>query len=298
MTKNASNEILRDFIYIDKDKMYSLYSQIFEGVAESLMESISMSNEETKKEGSPKKNLEERIIEASVKTQNIVLFDHIYNMLEEKLSPYLLNINETTTREDIKTDSIIKITGYALIEDYEHLSYLMGNLNSIGMALATLTMQSQVGENKTISKNAVEQAAREYGLVLDKKLCDSIVSVIENFHGSLMEVTVEHSENPFNLGFKAPLDSQYLRLSPNMLRNLYGYKPCMKWTIVGEVTSIVDTSTEFEHKNKSMFAEMFKQLDQVDNAFTKMNESVSNIVRIAPIAVYIEHERFFKKEMK
>lgn len=37
---------LRNFIYIDKNKMYSLYSQIFEGVAESLVKSVFNSTED------------------------------------------------------------------------------------------------------------------------------------------------------------------------------------------------------------------------------------------------------------
>ena len=72
---------LRDFIYIDKNRMYSLYSQLFEGVVESLVRSVSYSTEEQKKD----RKLEESIIDASVKVQNVVLFDHIYNTLEDKI---------------------------------------------------------------------------------------------------------------------------------------------------------------------------------------------------------------------
>lgn len=44
------NMALRDFIYIDKNRMYSLYSQLFEGVVESLVKSVSYSSEEQKTE--------------------------------------------------------------------------------------------------------------------------------------------------------------------------------------------------------------------------------------------------------
>lgn len=114
MPEINSTTILRDFIYIDKNRMYSLYSQVFEGVVESLAESITSSSQETKKE----KKLEETIIDASVKIQNVVLYDHIYNTLEEKLQPKILVIDDTTIRDNIKPGTIIKITGYTTIEDY------------------------------------------------------------------------------------------------------------------------------------------------------------------------------------
>ena len=45
------NEIIRDFIYMDKDRLYSLYSQVFEGVIEAVVDSYSngIQNNETVK---------------------------------------------------------------------------------------------------------------------------------------------------------------------------------------------------------------------------------------------------------
>ena len=50
MNERSSNSVLRDFIYIDKDRLYSLYSQLFKGVAESMVEAFSSGKEDTKKE--------------------------------------------------------------------------------------------------------------------------------------------------------------------------------------------------------------------------------------------------------
>lgn len=285
MPKIDSNVILRDFIYIDKNRMYSLYSQIFEGVVESLVESVTSSSEESKNE----KKLEETIIDASVKVQNVVLYDHIYNTLEKKLQPQILLIDDTTSRDDIKSGSIIKVTGYTVIEDYEHLSYLMQNFNEIGTALATLTLRNK-SEQKTLSKNSIDEFAKSNGLILDKKFTESIVKIIDNFHGKSMEITVEQDNDTLDVGFRALLEEQYLRLSANSIRNLYGYKPCMKWTLVGEVTNLSYLTNDRSEKNKTIFASMFKSLSDVDNSFTKMNDKTNSIVRVAPLAVYIEHD--------
>ena len=277
---------LRNFIFIDKNKMYSFYSQIFEGVAESLVKSVFYSNEDKNMTG---KKLEETLIEASVKVQNVVLFDHIYNSLEAKMLPNILVIDDKTTREDIKPSSIIKVSGYVTIEDYEHLSYLMGNFNDIGLAIANMQMQSKDSSNKQ-SNNTIEKYAKENGLTLDKKFTASIVKIIENFHGDSMEIVIENENSTLDIGFKALLDPKYLRISPNELRILYGHKPCMKWTMVGEVTDISYMSDRHQERSKNAFSELFTHLNDVDHSFSKSTEESCDMIRISPIAVYIEHE--------
>lgn len=275
---------LRDFIYIDKNRMYSLYSQLFEGVVESLVKSVSYSSEEQKKE----KKIEETIIDASEKVQNVVLFDHIYNTLETKMADSILIIDDDTTKGDITPSSIIKVSGYVTIEDYEHLSYLMKNFNEIGLALANMQLWSSEGLGKT-SNSSVEKYAKENGLVLDKKFTSSMVTIIENFHGNSMEILLETESKNLDVCFKAIISQDNLRVTANDLRNMYGYKPCMKWTMVGEVTDVSYIIEREKSKNKSLLSEMFKYLNNVDQAFSKATEDTYDAVKIAPIAIYIEH---------
>lgn len=222
--------------------------------------------------------------------QNVVLFDHIYNTLEDKMLSNILVIDESTTKDDIRHSSIIKVSGYATIEDYEHLSYLMDNFNDIGLALAYIQLQSMNRSSKQ-SNNSLEKFAKENGLTFDKKFTSSIVKIIENLHGNSMEIIIETGNNNLDVIFKALLNQEYLRLTPNVLRNLYGYKPCMKWTLVGEVTDISYMTNTYKSKNKSAFSDFFKHLNDVDNAFSKANDNSCNTVRVSPIAIYIEHEK-------
>ena len=277
---------LRDFIYIDKNRMYSLYSQLFEGVVESLVRSVSYSTEEQKKD----RKLEESIIDASVKVQNVVLFDHIYNTLEDKMQSHLLIIDRETSKDDIKPTAIVKITGYVTIEDYNHLSFLMSNINDIGLALSYLQLINEKGNASKNSNNSIEKYAKENGLSFDKKSTSSIIKVIENFHGKTMEIIIEPDSDKLKVGFKALLNEEFLRISPDNIRNMYGYKPCMKWTMVGEVTDISYLTSTRSATIKSAFSDLFTSLDEVDNSFSKVNEQSNDIIRIAPIAVYIEHE--------
>lgn len=275
---------LRDFIYIDKNRLYSLYSQLFEGVVESLVKSVSYSSEENKTE----RKIEETIIDASVKVQNVLLFDHIYNTLEDKLNPQILEIDSSTTKEKIMSTSIIKVTGYATIEDYERLAYLLNNFNDIGYALAAIQVEAQRADGKT-SKNSVEQFAKDNGLYLDKKSTASMVKLIENFHGNSMDIIIEPDNDKLDVLFKAFLNEANLRLTANEIRNLYSHKPCMKWTMVGEVTNILYESSMHKRRYKGAFSDMFDVLNDVDHFLPNASIGDNDTISVAPIAVYIEH---------
>lgn len=298
MSEGSLNSVLRDFIYIDRDRLYSLYSQLFKGVAESVVEAFSSGKEDTKKE----RSLEQNLIEASYKVRNVILFDYIYNSLEEKLAPQLLLIKENTAQDDLKPSSYIKVTGKATIEDFERLIFLLKNFNDIGTALATmqvLNANKANGQSKgSTSKNTIEQYAKEKGLFLDSKLTESMVKVIENFHGSAMDVTIEPHSNKLGIFFKATLDEKNMRLSSNMVRKTYGNKPVMDWTIVGEITSFqpMDDATCRIYRNT--FSDMFDRIAAIDGSFEIANDRQNKIVRVAPIAVYIEYnnETFPNKE--
>lgn len=289
MSEKNSNSVLRDFIYIDRDRLYSLYSQLFKGVAESVIEAFSSGKEDTKKE----RSLEQNLIEASYKIRNVVLFDYIYNSLEDKLAPQLLLVDESTTQDDLKPSSFIKVTGKATIEDFERLIFLMKNFNDIGTALATMQMLNANKANdqnkRNTSKNAIEQYAKEKGLFLDNKLTESMVKVIENFHGSALDVTIESHSCKLGVFFKSMLDEKNMRLSSNMVRKTYGNKPIMDWTIVGEITNFQPGGDAVYRIYRNTFSDMFNRIATIDGSFEVANDSQNKIIRIAPIAVYIEH---------
>lgn len=289
MTESGLNSVLRDFIYIDKDRLYSLYSQLFKGVAESMVEAFSSGKEDTKKE----RSLEQNLIEASYKVRNVILFDHIYNSLEDRLAPQLLVVDKSTAFGDLTPGSYIKVTGKATIEDFERLIFLLKNFNDIGMALAHMKLHNDSKVNaqsgKSSSKNSIEQYAKSNGLVLDKKFTESMVKIIENFHGYALDVTIEPHSSQLGAFFKVTLDEKNMRISSNMVRKIYGNKPIMDWTIAGEITSFQPRGTVAGSSYHNTFSEMFSKVAEIDDSFEGAHDGQTQIVRVAPIAVYIEH---------
>lgn len=218
-----------------------------------------------------------------------MLFDHIYNTLEDKLNPNLCVIDDNTTLDTIKPSTFIKVSGYVVIEDYDHLTNIMKKYNDIGLAFATIEAKNPTHQNKNLSNNTIEQDAKSKGLILDKKYTESVVKILETFKGNSMEITFEKKIGTHTVYFKSLIDEKHLRLTPSSMRSLYGYKPCMKWTLVGEITNIPNGSYSRIHNHNGLFADMFKSLDNLDSSFSTMNTSFCNIFQVAPIAIYIDH---------
>ena len=70
---------VRDFIYVDVDKLYSLYSQVFEGVSEKIVQSYidSLTSKDVPSRFSLGDKIEEQAIELSNRKESKILYDHM-----------------------------------------------------------------------------------------------------------------------------------------------------------------------------------------------------------------------------
>lgn len=292
-----NDKTIRDFIYVDKDRLNSLYSQVFEGVIEAVAESYSteMKNDENTKRVSKGQSIETQVAEASTKTENKILYDHMYNLLEAKLSDIIFNVNNSdeVLLSELKTKSIIKVTGKTSIQDYNRLKLYMDKFNDLGKIIAYLNYSSlDKSSQKTTNVN---DFAKKLGLVQDKTLLSNIKTLTEFFNEGGYDVMIYPNRSPGIL-YRGIINKDYLRISPDMLRTLYGDEPHMNWTMVGQITYIPEQNTDnFENENESeetelsisdSYQNMFKSYRAVEKVFFEGKEKIR--VHIAPIAIYTE----------
>lgn len=290
-----NNEVIRDFIYMDKDRLYSLYSQIFEGVIEAVVDSYSneIQNNETIKNMIKGNSLESQVAEASTKTENKVLYDHMYNLLEKKLSDVIFYINDSDNMniETLKNKTIIKVTGKTSIQDYERLKIYMEKFNELGKIIA-YSNYSSLSKNEQKMTN-VNTLAKSLGLTQDTTLLNNIKTMTEFFNDDGYDVIIS-AKNSNEILYRGIINKEYLRVEPNMLRTLYGDEPPMEWTMVGQITYIPYNEEESETNaddNKDMsisdsYQNMFNSYRSVEKKFFEGKEKTR--VHIAPIAIYTE----------
>jgi hypothetical protein len=272
--KNNDKQI-RDFVYLNVELLYSLYSQVFEGVTEQIVQSYAdeLSSVDTQK-GNPLsgKNIETQVAVASLRTENKLLHDHMYNLLEEKLKNVIMTDPDVSCEsylEFLKIGSFIKIQGDADIEDYDRIKLLFKKYNDIGGAIAysaTQELWSEINEIEsyiksikdrnrkkveekkieTIKKN-IENYAVEMGLHLDEKNLENLEMFSEVFGSGRYDITIPLSKGEKDIVFRGILDKKWLRAEPSLMRALYGGITALNWTMVGQITYLPIDRKNREH---------------------------------------------------
>lgn len=163
---NSGTKIIRDFIYLDVDRLYSLTSQVSGGVVAHIAESFHSEQSKTDSHRGLGKNLDERVAEAALRTENKILYDHLYNQLEESLAKVLVEpqgITPKNYREKLGSTFMVKVRGAAEISDYARLADLVENFNQLGFGIAYMQSQES-GEYNDFVAGLMTEFARLYDL--------------------------------------------------------------------------------------------------------------------------------------
>lgn len=265
---------IRDFIYVDAERLYSLYSQVFEGVAEQIVESFiaELTSSESHKGsimgGSSK---DAQVAEASRRTENKSLYDHMYNRLERKLDAVITNATDITLENyhEVLTEAfMIKVSGPSEIEDYERIDLFMKRFNELADVIGYSQLhgirtaieagwkekeseinqlsdrnkkaaaQRQLDKEKKDFEKRVQDFLEQSGLRQDEKLLGYLRLFIEIFNPHGFEITVNPPKSNQKIVYRGVVDRKWLRVQPDFLRALYGQAVKSTWTMVGKITYI------------------------------------------------------------
>ena len=264
----AMTKTIREFIYIDVPKLYSMYSQIFEGVTDQIVEqriNQLLTGETTNRRNSA---VESEATEASKRTESGFLHDHMYTRLEEKLAPSLVDGNSIElpqAKGDLLVNPLVKVSGRAEIEDYSRLKQFLEEFNRMGEIVTFSNVSSdpviaeqlenlqfaavQANINKDQVKKLerdiekllnIKQNAMKGGLAQNPILMQNLKDFTEMFHSSGYDVLITPFANT-TVHYRGALDKEWLRLNPQLLINLYGGQSEAPWTMVGLTTHIQGT---------------------------------------------------------
>jgi hypothetical protein len=261
--------VVRDFIYLDTDKLYSLYSQLFEGVVDRIVESSESGKATTdsQKAGPLKgKSIDIRVAEVSIRTENKILYDHMYHRLEQRMGASIVSgaeLNPASLREVLDKSFFVKATGSAEIEDSQRMEALLSKYNEVGAAIAYAFVSTQTGDGvakkqaeiqqipdrnqrkraeaelrNLLSESRTKEVAAAMGLTQDEKLLSNLRLFTSLFHPNAFEVTIVPAGVANPVGFRGVLDKQWLRITPQHMNDLYGGYVEANWTMVGQVTHL------------------------------------------------------------
>jgi hypothetical protein len=307
-----STKKIREFIFLDRNKLYSLYSQVYEGVAERIVESYSEGYSDTNSSSSSG-DLDERIAEATQKTESRVLYDHMFDRLTEKLSPSILNPGPLSTgnyKDILENKSLVEVTGDLRVGDYKSARELIEIWDEFS-ELITLTSLVEAGISVEEYENAVDkildlrqrlvqegdpnEAARiqaqlesyqpandilhrQQEMFMPESVQNLLKMVIDLFYENQYEANLSR-ENDSGIRFRAPLSRESLRENHDILRTTYaGDKLGEEWTIIGSIAFIPEEDFQVEDLEN---VEIDEDPDSVRGGLTSFQKGIDVINRAA-----------------
>lgn len=267
MSGTQNLEFIREFIYVDIPKLYSLYSQFFGGVTEQVIEQSI--NQKLTGSGSVgvfrTQNDSVQASDSVGRLESIFLHDHMYNLLEEKLHPLLQDLtrSEEVNLTKLVDDPFIKVSGRAEIEDYSQLSTFVDNFNRLSDVIAhaqldspqtvalvealkaklSITTDKQEKREITAQLQALSTAkgaAKALGLSQDETLLKNLKFFAELFKLGSYEVGITPKNNP-QTHYRGIVDKSWLRTKPDLLSSQYGGQSEAEWIMVGVATHVQGT---------------------------------------------------------
>ncbi len=318
---------IRSFIYLNNYKMYSISSQLFEGLTEYIVTSKSEGRQDSESQKGPVgsgKILGDIIQQSNNQTEKKFLHDYSYNLFEEYLNEQNkvleLNIDNIEEKIDqIKDYSFVKIKARVVFNDHNTINNIVGDFNKIGYAFGYITKQvawdtdlkkKEEEINKIKDRNEKARAKLQMkgkfdnkkdleakGLYLEDKYLEQLKYLLEFGYNQQIEVQSILSDSCM---FSAQLDRTYLKDTELNIIKKYSRETEKEFELFGVLTQVTK-----ESEKERILSNKTSSIIRNQNS-PNMKESIMNMIMstialeksfhgkldyeyiVDPIALYLE----------
>lgn len=310
-------ESIKSFVYLDEYKMYSISSQLFEGLTEYVLtgKKESLSESEQQKSGfASGMVMGDILIKEKDSSEKRFLHDYAFNLFEKELENRgkLYTVSTNDGIKDLEDEKFVKVKGRLMFNDYTALRNTFLEFNSLGEALGYVQYFDNSGalndsllekekeikdrnqKNKvTIIKKELEKQfvkyLRENSMRLDDIWLKNMANILSYGYKDNFEVRLPFYDN--GIIFSSTLNRDYLKESVNSLISKYSRRSEVEFTILGIITQIGNVRAnlddlETEVGNFKMASQnVINTLANLEDTFTGR---LNNECIIDPIAIYRE----------
>ncbi|EPF93271.1 hypothetical protein F957_00240 [Acinetobacter gyllenbergii CIP 110306 = MTCC 11365] len=289
--------MLKNFIYLDKDKMYSISSQMFEGIAQELLKEETFENEESESQDGPRfsgKVLADVVKNTTKSIEKKFLHDYSFTLFEKELNnkQIILDISDLSDREineKINKYSFIKVTKEVTFNDHAELQALFSKFNQIGTAISRMQLAGEIDYLETLGQQKRNQYIKdkENSLHQDPKFLESFLLLSKHGYQDNFEVVQKIN----NILVTSYWNRDYLREDEQLIIRKYSRKTNVKISIIGTVSQYLEVNKAQPQDNfqseelSSHMRNMFEHLTSVEYSISGKSD---NEIVIDPIAAYIE----------
>lgn len=145
--ENKESSKIKSFIYLDEDKMYSISSQLFEGMTQYILqEETEGQNDVNSQKGNflSGRFMADMMFQSRSKSEMRNLHDFAFNLFEKELvnRGILYDVKCNDNISNLQDKGFVRIRGKIIFCDYSRMQYIIDNFNNIGRALGRLQVEA------------------------------------------------------------------------------------------------------------------------------------------------------------
>jgi hypothetical protein len=308
--------MIRNIVYLDIEKMYSMSSQIFEGITEYVVSRREQSKEESEGQKGPVGSgrvLGDIIRNNEIHSEGRVLNDYSFSLFEKRLIEDGM-VQDLTTSEnndtfpDLQANRFVKVSALVTFNDMRSIRGTISNFNNFGKSLTCVTTFSELtnlrsaaaklgnSKEEIIEKRKLDAKIRDFsnldamqkkiGLYNDPIFLAELASTLEYGYQEQFEVQLNYGKNIFS----ANLKRESLRESEDLLIKKYSRKTEVKFVLFGVITQVGENLNEDKvvPENPQLKEALMGMVDMITNIESTFTGRLVNEVVIDPIALYTE----------
>jgi len=241
---------VRDFIYMDVERLKSILAQLNRGLPEQKSTTLTESDKDTfGGEGGFlnffKLSGDNQYLWQSQSTQSQTLHDHIYNSVESLLTQKNLimdvpgNLSEDEIKQQIGPTSFVLLKGNCYINDYSFVQDVTAKFNSIMSYLAKVGAENEAAlSGLTASQTKALMIERSKSTLLPDNMVKFMNELIETFLKGRIIIKILPFDNSPMFRFTGILKKDYLRENILDIMYKFGTAPNHPWHMFAQVSAI------------------------------------------------------------
>lgn len=298
---------LRDFVYLDVERVKSLLAQLDRGLLTDRTDSMGSS---TTLEGSASFSLPAlaevggagQYISTDQSSETHTLHDFVYNQTEEKLLERRrikrlpqdfssARILSEEVRARLSPVEYVLVRGKVSFSDYQYLTGLLDNANDLMRITTNFAYQERIRAATGQAKSEIEQKKNSEikSHKLDDRLVHDLKKIFDTFLRDRLVIKVLPFPEDPNIRIVGPLQFDYLRERLENIRFKFGSSPVEEWTVFGQIAAVpqeheIRVNLDLKYSNQIDLAleRMFASLREVEDNFRVTYPEIA----ITPIAIY------------
>lgn len=305
---------IKSFIYLDENKMFSISSQLFEGITQYILqEDTKAFEEQNEQKGSffSGRFMADMMFQRAVRSEMKYLHDFAFNLFEKELisRQMLYEVTSQDSIDSLKDKKMVKVTGKLVFSDYGKLRDTIEHFNELGRAFGELQLSTIVQnpdivekevnqiadrekrnkqkQNLKAAKNKYDEVLKAMGLVVDEKYMKNLSTIMQYGYRDNYEMkfAIENS----NLYCTAVTNHAYMKEPEEVLVSRYSRMTELPFSCIGIITQIGNEKANLpEPVDNDMKNATQGLTDQIANLEEQFNGRCSNEFVIDPIAIFTE----------